>query len=255
MATTQTNSIFQFRQGDHICVFHHSVDSLMQVLSPYIAEGLRNGERCFCVQQEEVIKRLEFDLRFIGVDMDNAVKSGAIVFRSLEEAYMPDGHFEPLAMMDLLVRSIEESVSKGFSGFRSAGDLSWAVEGRDECRQIIGYEKMVEECFPGKPAIGMCQYPIHSFRQDVLDSVLALHRQQIVDSKAATSHASLCVNRDQCVTEIVADKFLVNPKYYYVVEKQDHSDILGWGTAPNFDVASLRAEHLARQRTLRPLPN
>jgi hypothetical protein len=227
----------------------------MQVLSPYIAEGLRNGERCFCVQQEEVVKRLEYDLRFIGVDMDDAVKRGALEFHTVEDAYLPDGHFEPEAMMELLVRSIEETVRKGFSGFRSAGDLSWAVEGRDECRQIIGYEKMVEECFPGKPAIGMCQYPIDSFRPEVLDSVLTLHRQQIVDPKVACNHASLCVCNDHCVTEIVTDKLVVNPKYYYVVEKQDHSDILGWGTAPNFDVASLRAETLVRRRSMRPLPN
>jgi hypothetical protein len=249
------NSLFQFRQGDHLCVFHRSLDSLMQVLSPYIAEGLRNGERCFCVQREDVVKRLEYDLRFIGVDMDDAVRRGALEFRTLEQAYLPDGSFEPRTMMDMLIRSIEESVRKGFSGFRSAGDLSWAVEGRDECRQIVGYEKMVEECFPGKPAIGMCQYPIQSFRPDVLESVLGLHRQQIVDPKTPSSHASLCVNSDHCVTEIVTDKFVVNPKYYYVVGKRDYSDIVGWGTAPNFDVAALRAEHLVRHRAKRPLPN
>jgi hypothetical protein len=251
----QTNSLFQFRHGDHLCVFYRSVDSLMQVLSPYIAEGLRNGERCFCVQQDEVVKRLEYDLRFIGVDMDEAVKRGALEFRSVQDAYMPNGHFEPQAMMELLIRSIEDSVERGFTGFRSAGDLSWAVEGRDQCSQIVGYEKMVEECFPCKPAIGMCQYPIESFRPEVLESLLALHRQQIVDPKVESSMASLCMKSDHCVTEIVTDKFVVNPKYYYVVEKQDHSDILGWGTAPDFDVASLRAETLVRGRATPPLAN
>jgi hypothetical protein len=227
----------------------------MQVLTPYIAEGLRNGEQCFCVQRDDVVKRLEYDLRFIGVDMADAVRRGTLEFHTVEEAYLPNGVFDPKKMTDMLLRAIETAVRKGFTGFRSAGDLSWAVEGRDECRQVIGYEKMVEECFPGKPAVGMCQYPINSFRPEVLESVMTLHRQQIVEPKTASSHSSLCVNSENCVTEIVTDKFIVDPKYYYVVEKRDHSDILGWGTAPNFDVANLRAEHLVRRRATRPFAN
>jgi len=240
-------SLFQFRHGDHICVFHRSDNSLMDVLTPYIAEGLRKGDRCFCVQRPEIVKRLEYDLRFIGTDVDTAMRAGALQFRSIEEAYLPNGKFEPRVMMDMLVRSIEESQRKGFSGFRSAGDLSWSVKGRNECSQILGYEAMVEECFPGKPATGMCQYPMDSFPPDVLKSVMSLHRQRVVDPAAPCCHASLSVSSNHCVTEIIADKFVVNPRYYYVVEQQDCRDVLGWGSASDFNAASLQAESLVRQ--------
>jgi hypothetical protein len=253
--TVPGSSLFQFRQGDHLCVFHRSENALMEVLSPYIADGLRNGERCFCVERPEVFKRLEYDLRFIGIDVDKARKNGSLDFHSIESVYLPNGKFEPGAMIDLLIQTIEDSRKQGFNGFRSAGDLSWAVEGRDECRQVIGYEKMVEECFPGRAAIGMCQYPIESFPPDVLDYVLNLHRQRIVDSKNPSPHASIMVSKDRCITEIVTDKFLVKPKYYYVVEEELHHDVLGWGTAPDFDVANLRAEHIIRRRNIRRLPN
>jgi len=43
--------LFQFRHGDHICVFYRSEDSLREVLTPYIAEGLRRGQKCFCAQK------------------------------------------------------------------------------------------------------------------------------------------------------------------------------------------------------------
>jgi hypothetical protein len=173
------------------------------------------------VQKEDVVKRLEYDLRFTGVDMNDAMKRGALEFHTIEGAYLAGGCFEPMAMMDLLIRSTEESVRKGFSRFRSAGDLSRAVEGGDECRQIVGYEKIAEECFPGKPAIGMCPYRIESFRPDVRKSALRLHRQQIVDPKVASVHASLRVCHDPCVTEIVTEKKKVaNPKYDDVVESR-----------------------------------
>jgi hypothetical protein len=253
--TVPGSSIFQFRQGDHLCVFHRSENALMEVLSPYIADGLRNGERCFCVQRPEIVKRLEYDLRFIGIDVDKARKNGSLAFHSIESVYLPNGKFEPGAMIDLLIDTIEDTRRQGFRGFRSAGDLSWAVEGRDECRQVVGYEAMVEKCFPGKPAIGMCQYPIDSFPPEILASILRLHRQRIVESKDESPLASITVNNDHCVTEIVADKLVIKPKYYYVVEENLHHDVLGWGTAPDFDVANLRAEHIIRRRNIRRLPN
>ncbi|HKQ86006.1 MAG TPA: MEDS domain-containing protein [Candidatus Acidoferrales bacterium] len=253
--TSPSPSLFQFRHGDHLCVFYRSEDALMEVLTPFIAEGLRNGERCFCVQREEIFKRLEYDLRFIGVDIDGARKIGALEFHSMNEVYLSGGRFEPAAMMDMLVRSIEDSLKRGFSGFRSAGDLSWAVEGRNECSQLIGYEALVEECFPGKRAAGMCQYPIASFPPEVLKRILSLHRQRIVEPGSPCSHASLSVSGSHCITEIIADKFVVKPKYYYVVEQWDRGDVLGWGTAPDFNAASLQAENLVRQLSARKYLN
>jgi MEDS: MEthanogen/methylotroph, DcmR Sensory domain len=248
------SSIFQFRQGDHLCVFHRSEDSLMEVLSPYIAEGLRKDERCFCVQRPEIVRRLEYDLRFIGIDVEKALQAGSLEFRSIEEAYLPDGKFEPRVMMDMLLESIEASLRKGFSGFRSAGDLCWAAADRGRCSQLLGYEAMVEECFPGRRATGMCQYAIDSFPPEILRGVMNLHRQRVVEPTAPCAHASLCVTSDHCNTEIVAEKFLFAPKYYYVVEQQPQGDIVGWGTAPDFDRAAENADLLVRQLR-RPLPN
>ncbi|HKV48402.1 MAG TPA: MEDS domain-containing protein [Candidatus Acidoferrales bacterium] len=253
--TPSVPSLFQFRHGDHLCVFYRSEDALMEVLSPFIAEGLRKGERCFCVQRPEIFQRLEYDLRFIGVDVDSARKIGALEFHSADHVYLPGGRFEPAIMIDMLLRSIEGSLKRGFSGFRSAGDLSWAVEGRNECSQLLGYEALVEECFPGKPAAGMCQYPIKSFPPEILKSVLGLHRQRIVEPGHTCSHASLSVSGNHCITEIIADKFVIHPKYYYVVEQCGRGNVLGWGTAPDFNAATLQAESLVRQLSARKYPN
>jgi DcmR-like sensory protein len=238
--------LFQFRHGNHICLFYRSEDSLMEVLTPYIAEGILRGERCFCAQKPEVLKRLLYDLRFIGIDTDREIQQGALDLHTEDETYFVNRRFEPQAMIDMLMRTIEEAREQGFAGLRTAGEMGWAMRGRNECDEILEYEKMVENSFPGKPAIGLCQYAVNEFRPETLDSVLEHHRLHLDESRRNSLHSSIHVRLGRHGAEIVADKLMVDPRYYYVVQQVRPREIVGWGVAPNFDSATARAEQLVR---------
>lgn len=218
----------------------------MEVLTPHIAQGLRKGERCFCVQKGEVIKRLFNDLRFIGIDAEEEIKRGALLFHTEEEIYFPNGYFEPERMIDKLLESIDQAVKDGFTGFRTAGELSWASRGQHECNQVIGYEKVVEECFPGKPVIAVCQYCVNDFSKDILNMVLEAHKLHIAEKEAHSLHSSLFVGYGSHEAEIVADRFVVDPNYYYVVQRRRPKEVVGWGMARDFDLAAEQAEKLVR---------
>lgn len=236
-------SLFSFKHGDHTCVFYSDLRGLLEVITPYIAEGLRNNERCFCAQKEEVLRALANDLRFLGVDIEHEVKRGALDLHPMKEVYSPNGQFEPPVLMELLERSIAESVRQGFEGFRSAGELSWAIEGRDDCDRLIAYEKLVQASFPGKPAVGICQYPIDRFRPDVLKRVVEAHGKILDNSGAGASTASLRIQSTKCSAEIVTDKFTARPSYQYVIERAD-GEILEWGTSSDFRGALSSVERL-----------
>jgi hypothetical protein len=238
--------LFQFKHGDHTCVFYRSEDVLFELLTPYIAEGILKGERCFCAQKPEFIKRLVYDLSFLGIDTEREIRRGALELHTEDEAYFPNKRFEPAVMLEMLTRSIGDAVEKGFQGLRTAGEMSWAVRGRNECDRVIGYEKMVEECFPGKAVIGICQYAMNEFPPDVLNSVLESHRQHLAETTAESIHSSLHVRYGCCSAEVVADRFVLDPRYYYVVQQQRQREIVGWGVAPTFASATARAEQLAR---------
>jgi len=245
VATILRNSpLFQFRHGDHICLFYRSHEALMEVLTPFVGEGILKGERCFCAQKPEVLKRLVYDLRFLGFDTDKEIKRGALELHTENEAYFPDNKFEPSAMMEMLTRSIAQCAEKGFSGFRSAGELSWAVQGENQCDQILEYEKMVNQAFPGKPAIGLCQYDINQFSPDVLDCVIEAHRLNLADTRENSLHSSLCIHYGSHGAEIVANKLVVDPHYYYVVHQIRQREVIGWGIAPTFDSAAMEAQQL-----------
>jgi len=255
MATTWRHSpLFQFKHGDHTCLFYRSEDALMEVLTPYVGEGILKGERCFCAQKPEILKRLIYDLRFLGLDTDKEIKRGALELHTENEAYFPNNRFEPLVMMEMLTRSIAETAEKGFTGFRSAGELSWAVQGRNECDQIIEYEQMVERAFPGRPAIGLCQYAVNAFTPEVLELVLETHRLHLSDTHEDCHHSSLHVQYGTHGAEIVANKLLIDPHYYYVVQQVLQREIIGWGVAPTFDGATTSAEQIVRDTVGRIQP-
>ncbi len=235
------SSLFQFKHGDHVCIFYRSEDKLMDLLTPYFAEGLRKGECCFGVQKSRTIKRLFNDLRFLGVDPEDEVRRGTLVLHTDDRGYLTNGKFEPERMMEMLLNTIEDCVKRGFTGFRSAGDLSWAARGRQECNQVVGYEEMVEKCYPGKPALGFCQYHVNDFPPDILDSVLAAHKMHILESERSV-HTSLVLAYNDHVAEIVATPSLANPHFDYVVQHRYSKDVVCWGTEPDFQSASRRIE-------------
>jgi hypothetical protein len=238
--------LFQFHHGDHICVFYRTETALLEILTPYIAEGLRKGERCFCVQSNEVIRRLTLDLQFIGVNVEREAARGALQFYNENEVYFESGAFDGDAMIRRLMQSIEEAVKAGFSGFRSAGELTWASS-ETHCKQVIGYEKMVELTFPGKHATGLCQYRMSAFDPRVLDALLETHRLHLIEPDSASRYASIQIGHGLYATEIVADKVASHPNYYYVVQDRRPKQVLGWGIASDFESANSEAQELVRQ--------
>jgi hypothetical protein len=237
-----SSSVFQGKRGDHICIFYRDADTLLEMLIPYLLDGLRKGERCFCAQKPEMISRLRIALEARGVDTHREVRRGALEIHSEDEVYFPNGKFEPAAMMEMLERSIEDSLRRGYSGFRTAGEMSWAVRGRARCDHLPAYEQMVDASYSGKAAIGICQYPVHGFPPEILESVIAAHRMALEQTMISTNHSALSIRRGNYIADIVADRFDPATAFHYVVQHHGATEILGWGIEPDIEKA-MQASH------------
>jgi hypothetical protein len=236
------SSLFQFKHGDHACIFYRDEEHLREVLVPYIAEGLRKGERCFCAQKAHFGRQLIYDLNFLGIDTEAEMKRGALEIHTEDEVYFPNKRFEPLAMMDMLLTSLDDTIARGFSGFRTAGELSWATQGETDCDQLLTYEKIVDKAFPGRAVTGICQYDVNLLAPEILKAVTEAHRLNLSAAKASSFYTGLSVRNGNYNIEIVADKLVIDPKYYYVVQQNRPREIIAWGTAGNFEAASQQAE-------------
>jgi hypothetical protein len=114
----------------------------------------------------------------------------------------------------------------------------------------VDYEKMVDECFPGKPAIGLCQYDMSAFSPELLESVIGAHRLHVSEPSGSKIHSGVAIREGNFFSEIVADRLVINPRYYYVVQRHRPSEVLGWGIAPTYDSAAEKAEELVRSAEL-----
>jgi hypothetical protein len=236
----RVRSLFSFKDGDHTCVFYADQRSLLDVLTPYIAEGLRKNERCFCAQKPETLRALAFDLQFLGIDIDQEVKRGRLDLHTTNEVYFHSNRFEPEILLDMLLRSVDESARQGFRAFRTAGELSWALEGRGDCDRLIGYEQAVQAAYPGKRVLGICQYPLRDMPPLVLDRIVAAHSHVL--NAAGTRNASLCITAPRCEAEIVTDRLTVHPAYQYVVQLHNGEHL--WGNSQDFSDALRAVEDL-----------
>lgn len=228
-------------------MFYPSEDSLLDVLTPHVAEGLRRGERCFCVQKPHIARRLLSELRFLSFNTDEVQRSGALEIHSDEKAYLTGGKFQPRAMLDMLMRSLNGALQQGFPGFRTAGDLSWAIEGRNECAQLLDYEGLVNAYYPGRPVVGLCQYDTNAFAPRMLDSVVAKHGLCVTDSLLSSpNYSCISIRNGNFWHDVVADKLSVAPNFYYVAQRRKPAGIVGWGVAPDFDRACAEVEGIVR---------
>lgn len=236
-------SLIQFKRGDHICIFYRDEASLASTLVHYLADGLRRDERCFCAQKPHMIPQLLHGLDALGFDTAHETRRGALELHTEDEVYFTHGRFEPQLMTDMLEKSIDDALARGFTGFRTAGELSWALDAHRTdcsatmCDQLIDYEKMVERSFPGKPAIGVCQYHAQRFPPHLLRQVLDSHRTALEETMVSSNHSTLTLRAGNFLADIVTDRVNPGEAFHYVVQIKDNPEVLSWGQEYSMDAA------------------
>ena len=237
--------LFKFKQGDHCCVFYEDENALLDLLVPFFAEGLRKGERCFTAQTVSVADKLLAGLHNNGIKIREDVARGAFNIVTLDSFYGPDaGEFSPKGLMGELEAFVRESVRMGFPGSRMAGEMQFVIHNGVECNHLLEYERLVDEAFPYQPVLGICQYNTALFDEEMLEKVVAVHRQSMHNIHPRSQHSSMAIRRGRYILDIVADRVHPRTSFYYVAQEHGKKDILGWGVEPSFDDAMYQGETL-----------
>jgi hypothetical protein len=127
-------------------------------------------------------------LRQLGIDVAAATKRKALQLIAGDAAYIVHGAFNPEATMQIFNDAIEQAYTDGFTGFRAAAEMSWALECTDGPHQVIVYEALLKSLFANCRAIGLCLYHRKRMPLDVINGALLTH-------PIAGSHGQYSANR------------------------------------------------------------
>ena len=114
-------------------------------------------------------------LRTLGVSVTTETKRGALQLISGDGAYVVRGTFNPEATMQIFNDAIEQAYTDGFTGFRAAAEMSWALDCADGAHQVIVYEALLKSLFSNCRAIGLCLYDRKRMPLEVINGALATH--------------------------------------------------------------------------------
>lgn len=161
--------------GDHICALYSSGDELATIVGEFLAQGLRNSERCWYLPASDDPAAVRTALQARDVDTSGAVERGALSIHSSDAAYGVRGDFDPEETMVVFSNAIEQALTDGFNGFRAAANMSWALDLKDGPERLITYEALLRSLFASARATGLCLYDRHCMPLAVIDGALSTH--------------------------------------------------------------------------------
>ena len=164
-----------FKRGDHVCAIYSTTEELTRDVASFLAEGLRSHERCWYVGDGAEIDSVRAALRKLGINVTADTKRGALQLISGDAAYIVHGTFHPEATIQIFNDAIEQAYTDGFTGFRAAAEMSWALNCADGAHQVIVYEALLKSLFASCRAIGLCLYDRKRMPLDVINGALCTH--------------------------------------------------------------------------------
>ena len=157
-----------FKRGDHICALYSTTAELTREVADFLAEGIRSHERCWYVGVGHEMDSVRLALQKSGIDTTAEAGRGGLVFEIWRRRL-------PRPRNVQFNDAIEQAYTDGFTGFRAAAEMSWALDCEDRADQVIVYEALLKSLFASCRAIGLCLYDRKRMPLGIINGALATH--------------------------------------------------------------------------------
>ncbi len=174
--TGLTAVLESLRPHDHLCLIYESKEEWRAAAIPFIAIGLRQGQKCMYVVDAHTADDIRRYLAEEGIDVASAEQSGRFVVLHETEAYTRDGSFDPDRMIALLIEETNRAVAAGYPALRVTGEMTWMLRGQPGSEKVLEYEaKLNRDLFPHHPCMAICQYDRRRFAPEIIKGVIMTH--------------------------------------------------------------------------------
>jgi GAF domain-containing protein/predicted DNA binding protein len=166
--------------NDHLALIYENQAEQFAAVVPFIRQGLRRGERCLYVADENSREEVLAALRDGDVDVDAALESGALTVHSKQDTYLREGTFDPDDMIEFLSDTIDEATEE-YEALRIGAEMTWVFGDSPDMEDLIEYEGKVNRLIPEEDCIALCQYNRERFPPEVIGDVVRTHPHLIYD--------------------------------------------------------------------------
>ncbi len=159
--------------GDHIVVIYEEPAELLAFAVPFVKEGLAKGERVLYVRDDLSLNVLTDALTAGGVNVSQETERGALVLMNAQEYYQPP--LDPMRVLELTRERIRDALSRGFSGLRLIGEMTWTLKANAPQGILVEYEGLLDGALGPGTATVACAYRSGRFPAKVLQQVIRTH--------------------------------------------------------------------------------
>jgi signal transduction histidine kinase len=158
---------------NHFAIVYDNFDERVSVVSRFLIEGLDRNERCVYIVHDREFSLMALTLGKAGIEIAPTSARGALLLTTFEQLDMVG--FHPSYLLKRLHSELEDSVLSGFSGMRSAVEMTWALQVERPEDILVECEAGVEHLLATRPATHLCLFPRDTFRLLILSNILRTH--------------------------------------------------------------------------------
>jgi hypothetical protein len=173
-------------RGHAVFLYDDSADS-MEVAAEYFRGGVELNELCIFVTsacKKDVIR----EFKQFGFNPTKAINNGQLRLFEMQATCLPDGYFAADYMLHNVSSYTKDAQKLGYSGLRTAGEMSWLPDHIDAFTEAMAYDKNINNLHHDEPDfIGLCLYPVMESSSEIISGVLKTHPSVIYDGEIGAS--------------------------------------------------------------------
>jgi excisionase family DNA binding protein len=141
--------------GNHLCGIYGSDAGRLDLVVPFLLEGLRKKSVCFLVAPSRVQRVVLKAMKRRRSSLDSDIKAGRLIVSEHQK--------NPAAQCRFFETAMEKAEDEGVDSFRVVGDM-WGLRLNVSARQMIelevGFERLI---VPRFPVVALCTYDARKF--------------------------------------------------------------------------------------------
>jgi PAS domain S-box-containing protein len=168
-------NLTSLKPGDHLCCIYSGEPQLTEILTQYLEDGIKQGQKVLYVYEGGDSGSTVTVLKKPGSIFAEALACGQLVLFSSDETYLRSGAFNSQEMIHLIGTEVEQALAEGYSSVRLSGDGNWVARNLSVQDSIIQYEACLNQLPFAEHVIILCLYNRSNFDPNFLHDLLLTH--------------------------------------------------------------------------------